>query len=613
MRTGLTLAVVLLVTGWLQLGSLPVAAQSDSTAKIQAMLDAPGTMVNLPAGVFIVGCAAPLVLPLPSNKVVRGAGTGATTLLACPHKKYDVQSLSYSGSGPYTILVKIKGDFSLPDWNAYAQPSVIAISGAPKGYSGSFANPLIVAPNTIRLIVRERPSMALSNQGRLSAGLYPIQAYDYRSHTSSKNLTVENLTMSGNCPPASGGNCAAADRNDRALAIFSRGATAAANAHTLVFRNVIFRDSWEDAVRIDSVGGTNSNGFVFDHDQFLNAGWHAVEMYGVSNFRFTNNRVINYGWNSDTADALAFRGNGGGPQRGYIIANNFTQTGTGSNNFALEAVYGSAKDFMDKVSITGNIFDANHGAKTGNGISLMIASGVILHNRFINGAQQNHRDGFEFDCLSCEIGGNVIDGGTMQLSPYCLNNVCVDAQSIDVHDNVVNQTSVGQGVEFPALGVGGGPAGSKGYFSDIKLNHNTVNQDIPNNAPGNVIGIGLGMREGGVSFTPLVNLTVENNILRAIGGNPNTTAFGIYGTPNQDASSAHWIFRNNTTTGYAVHARALGVNVAGKKIGSMVSDLKFENERTDHPDHMFIDQSGGSQPTPSIVSPIRILTPPEPR
>ncbi|MBW4026085.1 MAG: hypothetical protein HIU93_01655 [Acidobacteria bacterium] len=74
----------------------------DSTAAIQRILDAPGSIVFIPKGTYLIGSTSPLFLP--SHKIVKGQGRRSTILKSSNGISFPIAKWSYEGSIPPYIL-----------------------------------------------------------------------------------------------------------------------------------------------------------------------------------------------------------------------------------------------------------------------------------------------------------------------------------------------------------------------------------------------------------------------------------------------------------------------------------------------------------------------------
>jgi hypothetical protein len=581
---------------------LDPTGKSDSTAALQAVIDAASSTVTLPAGNYLIGCTNPLYLAKNNISYV-GAGEGKTILRSCQGHTVDVISwickpLSgancTTGKGPYTFVITTSTPLlegidtyycgkvgssetcSLDNWHNEFPSSLGALfifngPGIPNALSNSLTNPIFNCGVGCESLPTEQTSFTVTstvaptvNSGSIARFSLPqnmIQAYDPRSNTRQTGIHFSKLTFDGNC------DACVSTSFDTGLVDMRNPHN---NAHVMtanVFSNVTFSNYASTAVREDDTTGDE-----FSNITFTNGGNTGILADSPNNMTITNITAVNFGWETDvrvvnTGAVYAALLNFGCTTGGHTInVQNVTAQPSKNSQFVGLGMFCIASTVQTETKSAFSGIQVSNFTIISAGNQLLPVS-AFADNMTIQGMRiQGYPDPAYESSPYMEVAGSDLNiYGNSGIGVYFApldegaqvdggNPVHTHYANINIHDNTINcttPTSYNTGCSGFSIG---GFQNSEGntivsYIDTVNIYNNVSHYVFGPVNEGHIVHISLGANEGGNGSPAgqLTNVHVYNENVTITGSQSmgsGWSAFAILWGGNKN--NGNWKFDNDT-------------------------------------------------------------------
>jgi hypothetical protein len=603
---------------------------TDSTAAFQAAFDAAASVVQIPAGTYLLGCTNPLYLSR-NNITYGGAGEGKTILRSCRGRTVPVVSWSCTpaagascthGTGPYSFAIQTAtpllqgldtyycaragagsacgletwhGEF--PGFSTLGEQFTFSGAGLPQLLSTGLGGPTfncgpgcqasIAGQTAFRITSTIAPTANSGANATFSLPQNMIQAFDARSGTRQTGSSFSGITFDGGC------NQCDAESFDTGL-IDLRNPVSSARVHTgNSFSQVAFTNYAGTGVREDLTDGD-----AFTNVVFSNAGQMGIMGDSPNNLTIRNITLTNVGWQTDPRVV--------GPGADYSGAFNFGCT-SGGHTMTIENVQAQPSANSQFVG-----FGIWCGRATAQSANTSAYSGVQV-GKFVIQSAGNQLLPVSAFADNMTISGFAIQGtwqgdpymevAGSNLSLYGNSNVSfyfapidegtqVDGgvpvhthyTNISIHDNVINCTTP-TNYDTGCFGIAiGGFQNAEGettvsYIDSVSIYNNTATYAFGPVNEGNVVHVALGVNEGatGVPVGKLTNVHIHNETVTISGSQSRGGGWSAFATlSGSNKGNANWTFAHDVvrwtrtkTLSDLEHLRATqGVVAAGVTVQS---------------------------------------------
>ncbi len=579
------------------------SGRADATAAFQAAFDAATSVVQIPAGVYLIGCTNPLYLSRNNIRYV-GAGVGKTVLRSCQGHTVPIAAWSCApasgasctdGKGPFTLTITTAapvlagvdtfycaelgttGRCTLETWHGefpgfttLDEQFTLAGSAFPSLLSTGLANPVFdcgpgcnqaSGQTTFTIATTIAPTANQGNGGTFSLPQNMMQAYDARTGTRQTGSAFENLTFDGGCDQCK------SDSLDTAL-VDMRNPQSAMRVETRnSFHRVAFSNYATTAVREDLTDGDS-----FTDVAFVNAGQTGINGDSPNRLTIRQVRAKNFGWQTDVRVV--------GTGTNYSSTFNFGCT-TGGHSLRVE-------DVSVEPSLKSNFVGLGIwcGRATAQTESKSAYSGVILKDFTVHSAGNlilpvsafaddmtirgfrirgypdptfasspymeiagsnldisgNENVGFYFAPID---EGSQVDGGTPVHTHYA---------HVSIHDNRIRCTTPTK-VDTGCFGIAiGGFQNELGtvaasYIDGVSIYNNKAEYTFGRANQGNVVHVALGANEGGTGIPvgQLTNVHVYHESVAIAGSQARGGGWSSFATLwGKNSGNANWRFDHDS-------------------------------------------------------------------
>jgi hypothetical protein len=623
---------------------------TDSTSAFQAAFDAATSVVQIPAGTYLLGCTNPLYLSR-NNIGYVGAGEGKTILRSCRGMTVPVVSWSCTptagtncthGSGPYIFTIRTatpllqgvdtyycapagtSSSCTLETWhgefpgfvtldeqftfNGAGLPAMLSTGlGNPSFDCGAGCRASISGQTVFRITSTVAPT---SNSGTIATFSLPqnmIQAFDARSQKRQTGSSFSAITFDGGC-----NECNAASF-DTGL-IDMRNPVSSARVHTgNQFSQVAFVNYAGTGVREDLTDGDTFTNIVF-----TNAGQMGIVGDSPNNLTISDVILNNVGWQTDprvVGTGINYSGafNFGCTSGGHTMAiQNVTAQPSKNSEFVGFGIWcGSATAQTATVSAYAGVQIASFTIQSAGNQLLPVsafADNMTIHGFTIQGYPDpgyltnpymevagsnlslyaNTNVAFYFAPID---EGSQVDGGRPVHTHY---------SNISIHDNIINCTAPTL-VNTGCLGIAiGGFQNSQGetipsYIDTVNIYNNQATYKFGPVNEGNVIHIALGVNEGatGVPVGQVTNVHVHNESVTISGFQSRGGGWSAFATLwGSNQGNANWAFDHDVVR-WTGSGTVSALEHLRATYGVVASNVTVQSEST--PSASFLTNvSGGS-------------------
>ncbi len=220
----------------------------------------------------------------------------------------------------------------------------------------------------------------------------------------------------------------------------------------------VHNGAWEGIFAIGATGQVNNltitNSYVHDTQR------SGMDFAGVNGLHVSHNTIkaFDLSLNSFLADAIYFQSGAGGAVNTNVNVTGNISINTVSTFFGIESASPSYNNIVDGCTISDNVWDG--GGLNANGISGYFFHCSMTGNTHKNGAG-THRSGYEVEGIGDTIASNVIQNGTIAITPSTS-----DTSQIQVIGNIITNDSANGVGDGSCVQVGGGGGGAS---TDISI------------------------------------------------------------------------------------------------------------------------------------------------